>query len=97
MDIMNVYNSITDIDLQFTDIQNPRSCMDIHDSMTRSPVSCARKAADGEDLQLGYVVRSVTIEFSPNRQCRTGLSYSRVPTPARSVTDWCVSKLFCAG
>ena len=34
MDIMNVYNSITDIDLQFTDIQNPRSCMDIHDSIT---------------------------------------------------------------
>ena len=33
MDIMNVYNSITDIDLQFTDIQNPR-CMDIHDSIT---------------------------------------------------------------
>ena len=31
------------------------------------PVSCARKAADDEDLQLGYVVRSVTIEFSPNR------------------------------
>ena len=25
------------------------------------PVSCARKAADDEDLQLGYVVRSVTI------------------------------------
>ena len=62
-----------------------------------SPVSCARKAADDEDLQLGYVVRNVAIEFSPNRQCRTGLSYSRVPTPARSVTDWCVSKLFCAG
>ena len=34
MDIMNVYNYITDIDLQFTDIQNPRSCMDIHDSIT---------------------------------------------------------------
>ena len=34
MDIMNVYNSITDIDLQFTDIQNPRSCMDIYDSIT---------------------------------------------------------------
>ena len=34
MDIMNVYNSITDIDLRFTDIQNPRSCMDIHDSIT---------------------------------------------------------------
>ena len=34
MDIMNVYNSNTDIDLQFTDIQNPRSCMDIHDSIT---------------------------------------------------------------
>ena len=64
---------------------------------SRSPVSCARKAADYEDLQLGYVVRSVAIEFNPNRQCRTGLSYSRVPTPARSVTDWCVSKLFCAG
>ena len=68
-----------------------------HRGRSRSPVSCARKAADGEDLQLGYVVRSVTIQFSPNRQCRTGLSYSRVPTPARSVTDWCVSKLFCAG
>ena len=34
MDIMNVYNSITDIDLQYTDIQNPGSCMDIHDSIT---------------------------------------------------------------
>ena len=33
MDIMNIYNSITDIDLQFNDIQNPRSCMDIHDSI----------------------------------------------------------------
>ena len=68
-----------------------------HRGRSRSPVSCARKAADDEDLQLGYVVRNVAIEFSPNRQCRTGLSYSRVPTPARSVTDWCVSKLFCAG
>ena len=68
-----------------------------HRGRSRSPVSCARKAADDEDLRLGYVVRSVAIEFSPNRQCRTGLSYSRVPTPARSVTDWCVSKLFCAG
>ena len=68
-----------------------------HRGRSRSPVSCAQKAADDEDLQLGYVVRSVAIEFSPNRQCRTGLSYSRVPTPARSVTDWCVSELFCAG
>ena len=68
-----------------------------HRGRSRSPVSCARKAADDEDLQLGYVVRSVAIEFSPNRQCRTGLSYSRVPTPARSVTGWFVSKLFCAG
>ena len=68
-----------------------------HRGRSRSPVSCARKAADDEDLQLGYVVLNVAIEFSPNRQCRTGLSYSRVPTPARSVTDWCVSKLFCAG
>ena len=58
-----------------------------HRGRSRSPVSCARKAADDEDLQLCYVVRSVAIEFSPNRQCRTGLSYSRVPTPARSVTD----------
>ena len=58
-----------------------------HRGRSRSPVSCARKAADDEDLRLGYVVRSVAIEFSPNRQCRTGLSYSRVPTPARSVTD----------
>ena len=33
MDIMNIYNSITDIDLQFNNIQNPRSCMDIHDSI----------------------------------------------------------------
>ena len=68
-----------------------------HRGRSRSPVSCARKAADDKDLQLGYVVRSVALEFSPNRQCRTGLSYSRVPTPARSVTDWCVSKLFSAG
>ena len=30
---MNIYNSITDIDLQFNDIQNPRACMDIHDSI----------------------------------------------------------------
>ena len=75
-------------------VLNPK----FHDrGRSRSPVSCARKAADDEDLRLGYVVRSVAIEFSPNRQCRTGLSYSRVPTPARSVTDWCVSKLFCAG
>ena len=56
-----------------------------HRGRSRSPVSCARKAADDEDLQLGYVVRSVAIEFSPNRQCRTGLSYSRVPTPAMSL------------
>ena len=56
-----------------------------HRGRSRSPVSCARKAADDEDLQLGYVVCSVAIEFSPNRQCRTVLSYSRVPTPARSV------------
>ena len=68
-----------------------------HRGRSRSPVSCARKAADDEDLKLGYAVPSVAIEFSPNRQCRTGLSYSRVPTPARSVTDWCVSKLFCLG
>ena len=33
MDIMNIYNSITDIDLQFKDIQNQRSCMDINDSI----------------------------------------------------------------
>ena len=34
MDIMNIYNSIMDIDLQFNNIQNPRSClMDIHDSI----------------------------------------------------------------
>ena len=37
-----------------------------HRGRSRSPVSCARKAADDEDLQLGYVVRSVAIEFSPN-------------------------------
>ena len=37
-----------------------------HRGRSRSPVSCARKAADDEDLQLGYVVRNVAIEFSPN-------------------------------
>ena len=79
-------------------VLNPKFRWSIGDGRAhRWPVSCARKAADDEDLQLGYVVRSVAIEFSPNRQCQTGLSYSRVPTRARSVTDWCVSKLFCAG
>ena len=67
-----------------------------HRRRSRSPVSCARKAADDEDIQLGYVVRSVAIEFSPKRQCRTGLSYSRVPTPARSVTDSvCIKIVLC--
>ena len=34
MDMINVYNYIKDIDLQFNNIQNPRSCMAIHDSIT---------------------------------------------------------------
>ena len=34
MDIMNIYNFITDIDYNsIMDIQNSRSCMDIHDSI----------------------------------------------------------------
>ena len=37
-----------------------------HRGRSRSPVS-ARNAADDEDLQLGYVVRNVAIEFSPSR------------------------------
>ena len=35
VDIMHIYNSITDIDLQLKmEIQNSQSCMDIHDSIT---------------------------------------------------------------
>ena len=30
---MNIYNSITARDLQFNNIQNPQSCMDIHESI----------------------------------------------------------------
>ena len=37
-----------------------------HRGRSHSPVS-ARNAADDEDLQLGYVVRNVAIEFSPSR------------------------------
>ena len=37
-----------------------------HRGRSRSLVS-ARNAADDEDLQLGYVVRNVAIEFSPSR------------------------------
>ena len=38
-----------------------------HRGRSRSPVSCARNAANDEDLQLGYAVRSAAIKFSPSR------------------------------
>ena len=52
-----------------------------HRGRSRSPVSCARNAANDEDLQLGYVVRSAAIEF---RLANQSLSALRVSKPVKT-------------